>query len=372
MSDTILKTAATATPEIPKMMNALVLTGPSAFEVRKEPVPVPGPDEVLCKIRGVAICGSDPEIVRGDLIGYWPPAFPFIAGHEWSGEIVAVGRDVSTFKVGDRVAGEAHKGCGFCTRCLEGRYNLCQNYAKHETGHRHYGFINNGAYAQYNAYSIKAIKHIPDHVSFREAALVDTAGVTAHSMDQTGITMGGTVVVIGPGPIGMIAMRLARVLGAAKVIAVGRNPRLESAKGSADALVDFSKHDPVEMVRAMTGGAGVDEVFECSGAKGTFNQAVRMVRRGGRIGLLGVPKKDVVEELPFAYMVANEISVYGSKANPHVSERIISLISSGKLVLKDLVTHCFPLEEFGTALDTFVGRKDSVMKVVIEPNGPEV
>ncbi len=103
---------------------------------------------------------------------------------------------------------------------------------------------NNGAYAQYNAYSIKAIKHIPDHVSFREAALVDTAGVTAHSMDQTGITMGGTVVVIGPGPIGMIAMRLARVLGAAKVIAVGRNPRLESAKGSADALGRFQQARP--------------------------------------------------------------------------------------------------------------------------------
>src|SRR5659263_267147 len=99
--------------DIPSTAKACVLTGPNEFEIRDVEVPVPGKDEVLCKIRAVAICGSDPEVVRGDLAGTWPPSYPFIAGHEWAGEIVAVGEGVKEFHVGDRVAGEAHKGCGY-------------------------------------------------------------------------------------------------------------------------------------------------------------------------------------------------------------------------------------------------------------------
>ncbi len=357
---------------IPEEMDALVLTGPGTFEVRKEPVPHPGPGEVLCRIRAIAICGSDPEIIRGDIAGYWPPHYPFIAGHEWSGEVVALGEGVTNFREGDRVAGEAHKGCGYCSRCLEGRYNLCRNYMKPETGHRHYGFTNNGAYAQYNAYSVKAITHLPDNLSFREGSLIDTAGIVAHAMELTGITPGGTVAVIGPGPIGLIALRLARALGAARTIIVGRKPRLAAAESTADHLVDFESSDPVDTIRTITGDFGVDEAFECSGALGTFNQAVRIVKRGGRIGLLGVPPKDVVEELPFAYIVANEIAVFGSKANPHVAAGVLRLCASKQLPIRDLITHAFPLESFGDALDTFVRRREGALKVVIEPHGPEL
>ncbi len=357
---------------IPKEMEALVLTGPSEFSMQRVPVPSIEPGEVLCKIRAVAICGSDPEIFRGDLIGYWPPSYPFIAGHEWSGEVVAIGEGVTNFAVGDRVAGQAHKGCGYCGKCLEGRYNLCENYATKDTGHRHYGFVNRGAYAQYNAYSVKAITKMADSVTYREGALVDTAGVVSHGMELTGITPGGTVVVIGPGPIGLIAMRMARILGAAKVIAVGRRSRLEAAKQlCADIAVDFEKEDPVEAVRALTGERGVDEAFECSGAKGTVGQAVRMVKRGGRVGLLGVPQGEIEEGVPFRYFVSNEIAMFGSKANPNVSQRILSFVESGQLVLSDLISHVFPLAEFERALDTFVNRRDGALKVVVEPNGEE-
>ena len=357
------------TVTIPKNMKAIVLTSPGKFEVREIPTPSAGPDEVLCSIRAVAICGSDPEIIRGDLAGYWPPAYPFVAGHEWSGEVVAVGSDVRNLVIGDHVAGEPHKGCGVCFKCLEGRYNLCDNYGKPETGHRHYGFTNNGAYAQYNSYSVKVVTPMPANVSFPEGALVDTAGITVHALRRVGITPGGTVAVIGPGPIGLIAMRMARLFGAAKVVAVGRNPRLSLVGQSADVCVDFEQQDPVEAVRELTGGLGADEVFECSGAKGTLRQSVLMVNRGGKVGLLGVPPRDVMEELPFAHIVANEISIFGSKADPHTAKHIVALVASGSLILKDLITHKFPLEEFAEALDTFVSRKDGAMKVVIEPNG---
>lgn len=357
---------------IPNKMKALVLTVPGQFEIQDVPVPKVECGEVLCRIRAVAICGSDPEIVRGDLAGFWPPSFPFIPGHEWAGEVVAVGEGVINLKPGDRVAGQAHKGCGICSKCLEGRYNLCENYGKPETGHRHYGFTNQGAYAQFNTYSEKSLNILPDSISFNEGALVDTSGVVIHGMELTGITIGGSVVVYGPGPIGLIAMRMAKVLGAANVIVVGRRVRLQkAAQLGADHIVDFEKEDPVEKIMELTSGKGADEAFECSGAKGTFRQAVESVKRGGRVGLLGVPEGKVYESLPFGYTVSNEIAIFGSKANPNVSHKIISLVEAGQMKLKDLITHVFSLENFAEALDTFVERRDGAMKVIIQPNGPE-
>jgi L-iditol 2-dehydrogenase len=357
---------------VPRKMFALVLPKAGEFEIQEVPVPTPGPHEVLCRIGAVAICGSDPELIHGGLAGYWPPSYPFIPGHEWSGEVVALGEGVQDFAVGDRVAGEAWKGCGYCYACRAGRYNLCQNYGQHATGMRHYGFRNQGAYAQYNVYSVKSVHRMPPRLSFREGALVDTAGVSLHGMELTGITPGGTVAVIGPGPIGLTAMRLARILGAARIIAVGRRGRLAAAgRLAADVLVDIEKQDPVEEVRAATAGAGAHEVFEASGAEGTLNQAIRMVQPGGRIGLLGVPNERLEEKIPFKHVCRNEIVICGVKANPNVSAKIVSLIASGRLVVKDLVTHAFPLERFGEALDTFENRRDGAIKVVIEPNGAQ-
>jgi len=359
--------------EIPQTAKACILTEPGKFEIRDDvPVRMPGKHEVLCKIRAVAICGSDPEIIRGDLAGRWPPSYPFVAGHEWAGEVVAVGEGVLDFKVGDRVAGEAHKGCGYCDNCKKGRYTICLNYGNIASGHEHYGFIVNGAYGQYQKYSIKSISHIPDNVSFAEASMCDTSGVALHGLELSGITNGGTVAVIGPGPIGLCAMRLAKAMGAARAIVIGRGSRLQAAeKYGADVCIDFTKEDPVEAVRKITGGLGVDEALECSGAKGTFNQAVRMVRKGGSVVLLGVATDDVIEGLPFKYITHNEIAIYGSRANPNVSQKVLNLMSTGQLKVKDLITHKFPLDQFAEALDTFVNRRDNAVKVVILPNGDE-
>ncbi len=358
---------------IPTEMRALVLTSPGAFEIQTVPVPQQGLGEVLCRVRAVAICGTDPDVIDGTLAGTWPPSYPFTPGHEWAGEVVAVGPGVVDFKVGDRVAGEAHKGCGICPNCLEGRYNLCENYGRAESGHRHYGFITPGAYAQYQAYSVKSINHMPDTMTFHEGSMVDTAGVALHGLELTGVTPGGSVAVIGPGPIGLICMRLARALGSTRVIAVGRGARLEAARrAGADVLVNFEKEAPVAAVRAATNGRGVDEAMECSGAEGTLRQAVEMVRKGGRVSLLGMPPRPYLEPTPFAYIVHNEIAIFGSRANPNVSRKVISLIGARQLQVADLVTHTFPLEQFATALDVFVHRREGAIKVVVEPNGPEV
>ena len=241
-----------------KTMTACMLVDVNKFEIREVPVPEVGFGEVLCRIRAVAICGTDPEIVNGSRrsIG-WPPHFPFILGHEWSGEVVEVGEGVSEFKIGDRVAGEAHKGCGYCRNCLRGNYTLCLNYGRSETGHRHYGFTNPGANCQYNVYHVKAIHKIPDNLSFIHASLLDTAGVAMHGIELIGITPGGTVAIYGPGPIGLCAMQIVKGMGAKTVIMVGRRHRLQIAREiGADYAVDFEKEDPVKRIMEITGGIG--------------------------------------------------------------------------------------------------------------------
>jgi L-iditol 2-dehydrogenase len=356
---------------IPSKMRALVLPSPGKFEIQDVPVPSPKDNQVLCKIRAVAICGSDPEIVRGGLAGIWPPTYPFIPGHEWAGEVVAVGKDVIGLKPGDRVAGQAHCGCGKCRNCLEGHYNICENYGKPESGHAHYGFVTPGAYAQYEAYKQNSVNKMPDSMSYQEGSLIDTAGVALHGLMLIGVTPGGTVAVIGPGPIGLLTMRLARNLGAARVIAVGRRSRLEVARRFADEVVDFEKVEPVKAVRDLTNGRGVDECAECSGAAGTFRQSVEMVRKGGRVTLLGVPPASLLEPIPFKHIVHDEIMIMGSRANPNVSDKLINMIAAKQFRVDDLITHTFSLEDFGKALDTFVNRRDGAVKVVVEPNGKE-
>lgn len=357
---------------IPEKMRAMVLTGPGTWEVQDVPVPVPGEMEVLCEIGGVAICGSDPEIIHGGLPGVWPPSYPFIAGHEWAGTVVAKGPGVEDLEIGDRVAGEAHKGCGCCRNCLSGRYTLCLNYGKPETGHRHYGFTSQGAYAQYNVYHRKSLTKLPDNVSFKEAAMCDTAGVALHGLELAGVVPGSTVAVIGPGPIGMMAMKLAKAMGAGKVIVVGRMPRIRVAASlGADMTVDFSRCDPVTEVRKLTGGLGVDLALECSGAPGTIVQALEMCGKGGKVVMLGVAKDGVTEAIPLKYTTHNELSLLGSRANPNVGWKVIEMIAGGRIQVKDMVTHTFSLEEVGKAFETFEKRLDGAMKVVIYPNGEE-
>ena len=355
---------------VAEKMKAMVLTGPGTWEIQEVGVPVPGDGEVLCRIDAVAICGSDPEIIHGGLPGVWPPSYPFVAGHEWAGTVVAVGINVFDIVIGDRVAGEAHKGCGYCSNCQKGRYNLCLNYGKPETGHRHYGFTSQGAYAQYNVYHQKSITKLPDTVSFKEAVMCDTAGVALHGLELAGVVPGSTVAVIGPGPIGIMAMKIVKAMGAGRVIVVGRMPRVERALAlGADQVVDFSKCEPVEAVRALTNELGVSLSVECSGAPGTIVQALRMCKKGGKVVMLGVAKEGETEDLPLRYTTHNELTLYGSRANPGTSQKVISMIDGDRIDVKDMVTHTFPLEEIGKAFETFEKRLGGAMKVVIYPNG---
>lgn len=354
---------------IPRTMRASQLIAYNQIEMREVPVPEPGPGEVLCKIKAIAICGSDPEIINGHHSKKgWPPSFPFIIGHEWSGEVVALGPGAVGFKVGDRVAGEAHKGCGICANCMKGRYTLCLNYGKPETGHRHYGMFTSGANCEYNAYSTKAIHKIPTNLSYLHATLLDTAGVALHGIEMIGVTPGGTAAVWGPGPIGLCSLQMMKGMGAKTVIMVGRRHRLKMAgEIGADVLIDYEKEDPVKRILEVTDGVGADEIQECCGANNALDQCVAAIRKGGKINSIAFYKDSEVKTPPFTQFVMNEITLTGSRANPNVSEKALGMFSAGIVKGEKIVTHTFPLERYAEALDIFVNKKDGAIKVVILP-----
>lgn len=353
---------------IPQTMNAIVMHGPNDYAYETTKTPAPGPKEVLVKIKAISICGSDPKIFNGGYMSInWPPIFPFTPGHEFSGEIAALGKNVTEFKVGDRVAGEAHCGCGTCENCRKGMYNLCMNYGKPETGHRHYGFTWQGAYADYNTYNVKALTRIPDNVSYEEASLADTAGTALQAIRLTGIVPGGYTLVIGPGPIGIFAMELAKAMGS-KTIMVGRRQRLMLAgELGADYLIDYEKsEDIVADVRKITNGIGVDQAFECAGTDDAMKQCILCTRKNGHVAYVALPTVDE-HAIPVKTMVMNQIHLHGSRANPNCAKEVLEMMSSKVIDAADMITHSFPLSEFDRAMEVFTKRLDGAMKVVITP-----
>ncbi len=348
-------------------MEALVLTAPHEFEIRRVPVPEPRENEVLCRVRAIAICGTDAEIVEGTFKGRWPKAYPFIPGHEWSGEVVAAGkvaRDYG-FAPGTRVAGTSHSGCGYCRMCRTGRYNLCFNYGREELGHRQYGHYTQGAYAEYVVHTIRSVFPIPDAMPFDVAALCDTASIALHSVKRPGIDPGDVFVAVGSGGMGLLTAMCAKALGAARAIVVGGGARLERARALRFEVVDYHAADPVAEVRALTGGRGADVAVDSAGTKESVRQATLMVRKGGRVAFTGIPKEPVT--IDFQKIVLEEIDLYGVRANRNTMEEVMPLMSDGRIPAAKLITHHFPLRDFATALRTFNERIDGALKVIVEP-----
>src|SRR3954453_23494921 len=233
-----------------QLMQALVVSEPNGREIHKKPGPEPGPNEVLARVRSTAICGTDAHLIRGDYPGFWPPAFPFTPGHEWAGDIVALGPNTEALagRLGDRVAGTSHNACGVCQKCVEGQYNLCENYGKPGL-HAQYGHNAQGVDATYAVHDGKCIFRLPDSVSFDEGAVIDPASIALHVARRGNIKAGDTVVVTGAGAIGLLAGDAALICGAARVVLVGRGHRLEKAAAMGFETVDTNAGDPLAAVR---------------------------------------------------------------------------------------------------------------------------
>src|ERR1700753_158565 len=289
---------------IPEQMKAWVLGNPDELFLRDKPTPVPKRAEVLVRIDAVAICATDLEIIhRGSpdrIQGGLTFNKNFTPGHEYMGTVAALGPNVDEFKIGERVTVEIHAGCGQCKRCRQGMYTSCLNYGKPEKGHRANGFTTDGGFAEYAVNHINTVERVPYDMSDAEATLVVTAGTSMYGLTELGgLVSGESVVVIGPGPIGLLAVAVAKALGASPVILTGtRARRLAIGKElGADRVINIAEENAVDVVKQLTGGIGADYVLECAGTEATINQPIHMANRGGKICLAASPHEPVTTDL---------------------------------------------------------------------------
>jgi threonine dehydrogenase-like Zn-dependent dehydrogenase len=360
---------------IPKEMQAAVLYGEGDLRLATDyPVPEPGPGEVLIRVAACAICGSDPKILAHGWPGHPPYGIPgerggFIFGHEYTGLIVALGQDVTEFSVGDRVAVEPHKGCGFCDNCRDGLYTTCLNYGNQGKGHRHYGFSSNGGYAEYVCNHVNSVYKIPDTMSLEEATLITTAATSLYGIRRIGgIQAGETVVVSGPGAIGLMAVVMARLMGAGTIVLTGTRPeRLELGRAlGADITINVREHDVVKRLMALTEGVGADAALECSGTARGAVDAVEFIKKNGRVALVGIYGEPA--PLNVNKIVQWNITVAGSKAEGERSmAQALALLGRRDVDLSALITHRFSLAQIHAAFETAEKRLGGALKVVVKP-----
>ena len=352
----------------PATMRAAVLFGPGDFRIVEKPVPQPGPDEVLVKVAMCGTCGTDLKIQQHPFPGQ-PPFGEFTPGHEWTGTVVAVGQGVDELKPSDRVAIEAHKGCGRCENCVLGRYTACLNNGNRAKGHRATGFTADGGFAEYAIHHVNALYKMPENVSWEDAVLVTTAGTGLYGIDKAGgYVAGQSVVVIGPGPVGLMTVQACKALGADKVILVGtRQNRLDlGARLGADHVVNAREENPSEAVKRLLGPAGADLVIECSGNPETPQQCVEMVKRGGKILFLAFYPGPVTFDLSSA--IREDVTLYTTRGEGAAAvRRALSLAAQGKIRCGELVTHRFSLDDIQEGFRVARERVGDPIKVVFIP-----
>lgn len=353
------------TPTIPETMRAAVLYGPGDIRVEDKPVPRPGPGEVLVKVSVCGMCGTDLKIYDGHF-PQTPPYGAFTPGHEWAGAVVGLGENVDEVALGDRVCIEAHSGCGRCGNCMAGLYTACLNYGDVAKGHRASGMSVDGGFAEYAVHKVGSLYKMPDNVSDNDAVLITTAGTGLFGLDTAGgYIVGDTVVVIGPGPVGLMTVQACKQLGAREVILVGtRASRLaKGAELGADHLIDASVTDPVQAVHEIT-GEGADLVIETSGSVRTPQQAVEMVGRGGTLLFVAFYPEPVTLDLSAVVRRNVQISTTRGEGGNNV-RRALALAEMDRLRGEELVTHEFALDDIAEALRVVRERDGDPLKAVI-------
>jgi threonine 3-dehydrogenase len=351
---------------MPATMRALRKTGrKSGAELAEVPVPEPGEGEVLVRVHAASICGTDLHIYDWNewadrRIGEVPMTF----GHEMAGHVEAVGPEVHHVKPGTFVAAETHIACGHCSTCQTGRAHICENL-------RILGVDTDGAFAEFVVVPAQNAWVVGDGILPDVASIMEPFGNAVHAAFGTG---GGedlatnAVAVIGCGPIGLFAVGIARALGAWKVIAIEPNDyrrAMASAMG-ADLLVDPLADDPVDVVLEATNASGAEVVLEMSGNARAIDQGTRMLARGGRMSLLGLPDGAVTLDLN-DQVIFKEARLQGITGREmfRTWQQTTTLLSTGRVDVAPIITHRFPLERFEEAFETTASGRSG--KVILLP-----
>ncbi|MDD3713365.1 MAG: NAD(P)-dependent alcohol dehydrogenase [Atribacterota bacterium] len=343
-----------------QQMKAAVMKGIRKVEIENLPVPVPKEDEVLVRIKSVGVCGSDIHYFIEGRIGDYIVEPPFILGHECSGEVVEIGAGVKDLKPGDRVTMEPGIPCGKCENCRVGRYNLCPDVIFWATPPI------DGSFCEYVTHPACFTYPIADQVSFEEAALVEPLSVGMYATRRARVEPGQTALVLGSGTIGLVTIEALLARGLTKVIAVDVvDMRLQKAKElGAFYTINPQKEDVVKTVKDLTGNKGVHVVFETAGSVATTQMTVEVAKRGGKVVLIGLPSQ---AEFNFNIIktIDKELDVLGIFRYANAYPGGVDLLNSGRVNLKSLITHRFPLEKAQEALLFAHEHKAESIKVVV-------
>jgi len=336
-----------------KRMKAIVKVKaePGGLEFRDVPVPEPGPGEVLLKNRAVAICGTDLHIYNWDAWSQSRVTVPIILGHEFAADVARVGEGVKNVRVGDYVSGEGHLVCGFCDNCRTGKGHVCYNW-------KGIGYDMDGVFREYFVMPEMNIwKNDPDTPS-AFAAIQDPLGNAIHTVFVADC-VGKTTAVYGLGPVGLLSVATLKAIGAAEIFALGRSNayRLDLArKLGAHHVVKTKDTDPVDYIKAHTGGRGVDVAMEIAGTPQAIQAAIRSVKMGGDVVILGIPNAEVSIDFA-ADVVFRSVSIHGVTGRRIWDSwfKMKGLLKSGRLDIEPTITHQFPFHEFEQGFELMKG-----------------
>ncbi|GGN59026.1 MULTISPECIES: zinc-binding dehydrogenase [Oceanobacillus] len=341
-------------------MKALVKTelGFGHLEIKDKPEPSPGKDQVKIEVKYAGICGSDIHTYEG----YYKVKAPVTLGHEFSGEIVELGEGVNELNVGDRVTSETtFYICGVCKYCQSGDYNLC-NYRKG------LGTQQDGGFTKYVIARKESVHRLPDNVDYRSAAMTEPLACTYHAIENIEINQGDLVVVIGPGPIGLLAAQVAKSRGARVIITGLTNDKIRLDKAleiGIDYAVNTQEQDVNELVNELTNSYGADVVLECSGAVPAAKQGLDLLRKKGQYAQVGIFANAEVQ-FDLEKIIQKEIRVVGSRSQkPADWEPSLALMNEGKVNAEALVTHEFNITQWDEAYDAI--KSGDAIKVLLTP-----
>lgn len=327
------------------------------YTVKDMPKPVIGKEDVLIKVKAVGICGTDVPILKG--IREVP--IPMIPGHEFAGDIVEIGENVNEFQIGDRVTPSIVIGCGSCYFCRDGRESLCDNIV--ETG-----IHVDGAFAEYVKVPAKVVHKLPDTMSYEQGASIDPIASAYHPLKKAHIQSEDTVVVFGPGPIGLYAIQIAKTEGAKQIIVVGIKKdahRLKLAKEvGADEIIVAGEEDVMQRISDLTEGRMADIVVEATGNHNIFNDTIQAVRKHGQIILIGIFHHDANADI--AKIVRKEIIVRGSICYTWQDyKECIDLVNAGRVRVEPIITSRYALKDIDQAMNEIDNGQP--IKIILYP-----
>jgi alcohol dehydrogenase len=354
-------------PKIPAAtMKALVFRGPNHIAIERARIPTPGPGEAVIRVTLTTICGTDLHILKGE----YPVKPGLIIGHEAVGVIHELGLGVTGYEPGDRVLVGAITPCGQCFDCLRGDLAQCGG----PIGGWRFGNTINGAQAEYLLvpFAQANLAKIPAELTDEQVILLaDIASTGISAAESADLQIGDTAAVFAQGPIGLCATAGAKLKGAGYIIAVESDPfRAQMARRmGADMVLNHEKVDVVAEIKRLTSGRGVDVAIEALGTPGTFENALRVLRAGGTLSSLGVYSGKLSIPLePFAAGLGNhKIITTLCPGGKERMQRLLELVRHGRLDLRPLLTHTFPLDRITDAYKLFGERRDNVSKVAIKP-----